>query len=221
MQLNLNEKIITAIAALAQKHDVRRVILFGSRARGDNKERSDIDLAVSGGKTAAFIADAETEIPTLLQLDIVDLDKPLQAELLQMIKTEGVTLYEKFDNFCRALINLEKITAYSQPYDTVILTGMTALYEICFEQAWKAMKEILEQQGFSENKTGSPRQVLKTAYQSGMINDEEIWPKALQARNNVVHAYNEAIAQSIVKESQEIYIAMFRDLKTTLETNWL
>lgn len=95
MQLNLNEKIITAIAALAQKHDVRRVILFGSRARGDNKERSDIDLAVSGGKTSAFIADAETEIPTLLQLDIVDLDKPLQAELLQMIKTEGVILYEK------------------------------------------------------------------------------------------------------------------------------
>lgn len=95
MQLNLNEKIITTIAALAQKHDVRRVILFGSRARGDNKERSDIDLAVSGGKTAAFIADAETEIPTLLQLDIVDLDKPLQTELLQMIKTEGVTLYEK------------------------------------------------------------------------------------------------------------------------------
>lgn len=95
MQLNLNEKIITAIAALAQKHDVRRVILFGSRARGDNKERSDIDLAVSGGKTAAFIADAEIEIPTLLQFDIVDLDKPLQAELLQMIKTEGVTLYEK------------------------------------------------------------------------------------------------------------------------------
>lgn len=83
------------------------------------------------------------------------------------------------------------------------------------------MKEILEQQGFSENKTGSPRQVLKTAYQSGMINDEELWLQALQARNNVAHAYNEAIAQSIVKESQEIYIAMFRDLKTTLETNWL
>ncbi len=87
--------VLTSFLWLAQKHDVRRVILFGSRARGDNKERSDIDLAVSGGKTAAFIADAETEIPTLLQLDIVDLDKPLQTELLQMIKTEGVTLYEK------------------------------------------------------------------------------------------------------------------------------
>lgn len=128
---------------------------------------------------------------------------------------------KKFDNFCRALTNLEKTSNYQKPYDTVVLTGMAALYEICFEQAWKAMKEILEQQGFSENKTGSPRQVLKTAYQAGMINNEEVWLLALQARNNVAHAYNEAIAQNIVRESQEIYIAMFRDLKTTLETNWL
>ena len=71
------------------------------------------------------------------------------------------------------------------------------------------------------NKTGSPRQVLKTAYQAGMINNEEVWLQALQARNNVAHAYNEAIAKNIVRESQEIYISMFRDLKTTLETNWL
>ena len=95
---------------------------------------------------------------------------------------------KKFDNFCRALTNLEKTSNYQKPYDTVVLTGMTALYEICFEQAWKAMKEILEQQGFSENKTGSPRQVLKTAYQAGMINNEEVWLQALQARNNVAHA---------------------------------
>jgi nucleotidyltransferase substrate-binding family protein len=128
---------------------------------------------------------------------------------------------KKFDNFCRALTNLEKTSNYQKPYDTIVLTGMTALYEICFEQAWKAMKEILEQQGFSENKTGSPRQVLKTAYQAGMINNEEVWLQALQARNNVAHAYNEAIAKNIVRESQEIYISMFRDLKTTLETNWL
>ena len=117
---------------------------------------------------------------------------------------------KKYDNFCRA-----------HTYDTVVLTGMTALYEISVEQAWKAMKEILEQQGLSENKTGSPRQVLKTAYQAGMINNEEVWLQALQARNNVAHAYNEAIAKNIVRESQEIYISMFRDLKTTLETNWL
>lgn len=39
--------------------------------------------------------------------------------------------------------------------------------------------------GFSEGKTGSPRQILKTAYSAGMIEDEESWLKALVSRNNV------------------------------------
>lgn len=32
----------------------RKVILFGSRARGDFREKSDIDLAVEGGDLSGF-----------------------------------------------------------------------------------------------------------------------------------------------------------------------
>lgn len=52
---------------------------------------------------------------------------------------------KKYDNFCRALKNLEEGYQYEEPYSNVVLTGLVALYEICFEQAWKAMKEIMEQ----------------------------------------------------------------------------
>ena len=41
--------VIEEIRELAKKYDVERVILFGSRARGDYKRCSDIDLAVYGG----------------------------------------------------------------------------------------------------------------------------------------------------------------------------
>ena len=44
--VNLKESIISEIKDLAIKCGVEKVILFGSRARGDNKERSDIDLAI-------------------------------------------------------------------------------------------------------------------------------------------------------------------------------
>ena len=40
---------------------------------------------------------------------------------------------KKYENFCRALENLKDIYEYEEPYNNVILTGMTALYEICFE----------------------------------------------------------------------------------------
>lgn len=90
----INPLVIDEIRAAAKRSNLTKVILFGSRARGDYKKTSDIDLAVTGGNTALFAADME-ETPTLLSFDIVDLDKPVQTELLQSIAKEGIILYEK------------------------------------------------------------------------------------------------------------------------------
>ena len=128
---------------------------------------------------------------------------------------------QKLDNFCRALKNLEEINRYSEPYGTVELSGLVALYEICFEQAWKTIKEISHSSGYAEGKTGSPKLILKTAYAAGMITDEALWLSALEARNGATHAYNEAIALDIVRSVREKYLAMFQNLKEELETNWL
>ena len=55
----------------------------------------------------------------------------------------------KYENFCAAFDNLKDIYNYEEPFDNVVLTGLVALYEICFEQSWKVMKEILEWEGVS------------------------------------------------------------------------
>lgn len=127
---------------------------------------------------------------------------------------------KKFDNFCLSLSSLKEIYSYEEPYENVILTGVVGLYEICFEQSWKAMKEVLTQYGVAESYTGSPRQVLKAAYQAGMIKNEDVWLKALAARNNVAHAYNRAVALDIAAQTKEIYYKMFCDLKEEIEKNW-
>ena len=128
---------------------------------------------------------------------------------------------KKYDNFCAALNNLKDIYEYSEPYNNVVLTGLVALYEICFEQSWKAMKETLTCDGVTESQTGSPRHILKTAYQMGMIKDEELWLSALQNRNNVAHAYNQEIAIDIVRQTKDKFYQMFCDLKQELEQNWM
>ena len=128
---------------------------------------------------------------------------------------------QKVENFRKALANLKMIRDYAEPYGTVELTGMVALFEICFEQAWKAIKETLEHAGFDESRTGSPRQILKTAYRARMIQDEEGWLSALEARNNVAHAYNEAIALDIVRQTKERFIGLFDELNEEMKTNWL
>lgn len=128
---------------------------------------------------------------------------------------------KKYDNFCSALKNLQDIYNYEEPYTNVVLTGLVALYEICFEQSWKAIKEILESNGVAAGQTGSPKQILKAAYQAGIITDEQQWLDALVTRNNVAHAYNQAIALDIVRQTKETYYQMFQSLKSEIDQNWL
>ena len=69
----IRQQVIKEITDFAKKYDVKKVLLFGSRARGDFKRTSDIDLAVSGGNFDRFALDVDEETSTLLMFDIVDL----------------------------------------------------------------------------------------------------------------------------------------------------
>lgn len=120
---------------------------------------------------------------------------------------------KKYENFCAAFENLKEIYNYDEPYDTVVLTGLVGLYEICFDQSWKMMKEILTVHGYEASATGSPKTILKTAFKAGMIKDDTLWLEALDARNNVSHAYNREIANYIVKQVKDKFYNMFMDLK--------
>lgn len=128
---------------------------------------------------------------------------------------------KKYENFCAALSNMKEIYDYQPPYSNVVLTGLVGLYEICFEQSWKMMKEILEAHGFEEGATGSPKLILKTAYKATLIKDENLWLRALQERNNVTHSYNQKIALEIVAQAKENFYEMFCELKKEVEANWL
>lgn len=128
---------------------------------------------------------------------------------------------KKYENFCASLANLKDIYDYEEPYSNIVLTGMVALYEICFEQSWKAIRELMEKSGAAVARTGSPKQILKTAYEMGMIEDEAIWLRALQARNLATHAYNQAVASEIVKAVKKDYYPMFCALKAEIDENWI
>ena len=91
----IEEQVIKEIILLAEKYGIAKVLLFGSRARGDYHRASDIDLAVYGGDVTGFALDVEEYTSTLLNYDVIDMGKTLQAELLESIKKEGKVLYEK------------------------------------------------------------------------------------------------------------------------------
>ena len=94
-QSGIKQKVLQEIIELAVQYGLKKVILFGSRSRGDYHRTSDIDLAVSGGNIPRFALDVEEEASTLLKFDIVNLDATVQPELRKSIEQEGKVLYEK------------------------------------------------------------------------------------------------------------------------------
>lgn len=91
----IKQEVLEQIFQLAQKNKIEKIIMFGSRARGDYHKTSDIDLATSGGFHAGFAADVDELTSTLLTYDFVDLDGTVQEKLLESIYKEGHVIYEK------------------------------------------------------------------------------------------------------------------------------
>ena len=90
------ESVYQQIAQFAREAGAKRVILFGSRARGTNYPKSDIDLAIEGCPDFPALQDRlQEELWSLLRLDIVNLDARLSDELRQEIARDGKVLYEE------------------------------------------------------------------------------------------------------------------------------
>jgi predicted nucleotidyltransferase len=95
MNTGIKPIVLDEIRALANKYHVKKVILFGSRARGDFKRTSDIDIAVDGGDFVRFAIDIDEETSTLLEFDVINLQRDMQEELRKSIDTEGRIIYEE------------------------------------------------------------------------------------------------------------------------------
>ena len=96
---NLSAELIKEIQEIAAKYPtVQKVVLFGSRARGDNRPNSDIDLAVWADEDfksrGAFAFDIE-DIRTLLKIDLAIIQPFTDQEFLANIQKDGVLLYER------------------------------------------------------------------------------------------------------------------------------
>ncbi|HWQ43759.1 MAG TPA: nucleotidyltransferase domain-containing protein [Desulfosporosinus sp.] len=90
------EEIKAIVEPIARKYGVERVYLFGSYARGDVTENSDVDLRVDKGSLKGMFAlcGLYTEIEEALQIKVDALTTgSLEDDFLRKIQKEEVLLY--------------------------------------------------------------------------------------------------------------------------------
>lgn len=83
------EEVIEEVADLCRQFQAKKVILYGSRAKGTARERSDIDIAVSGVDNFELLVEKVEELPTLYSVDMVNMDTCRNQLLLEDIRQYG------------------------------------------------------------------------------------------------------------------------------------
>ena len=208
------EELYGRLAELARRYGARRLVLYGSRARGDHRYNSDVDLAVYGmpeENEGAFGMDCD-ELPTLLKLDIVQIREGMNPAFLANIEKDGVTLmdrlHEKYEQFEAAVSRLrEALEDYRSTPLSSVRDGVIQRFEFCAELAWKTMREYLLDQGYTE--INSPKAVIRQAFAYGMIEDADGWVRLLNDRNLTSHVYDEKTAEEIFGRIESIYLKLF------------
>ncbi|MCC3359715.1 nucleotidyltransferase family protein [Bacillus sp. REN16] len=91
------------LKAIRNFKEIERVILFGSRAMGNFKKGSDVDLAIVGeeitSKVIYELDDLLNEVyPLPYFFDIIQYEEINNQHLLEHINTVGKVLYQKGEN---------------------------------------------------------------------------------------------------------------------------
>lgn len=122
-------------------------------------------------------------------------------------------LIERYNESKRNLLNAtERLKeALQEKENDIVIDGTLHRFEFTFELAWKTMKDYLEYSGIIDG-IESPREIIKTAFANGIIDDGENWIKMMLARNSLSHLYDEDKAREIYTEIKEVYINLFEKL---------
>lgn len=209
------------IAIVAKKCGARKVVLFGSRARGDNRSNSDIDVAVYGmpeSQRGIFAAELE-KLPTLLKIDVVHVSEAMNGKFLQNIECDGVLLmgrfFDKYEKYLQAVERLnEAVQDYEKTPIASIKDGVIQRFEFTTELAWKTLREYLIDQGYVE--LNSPKSVLNQSFVIGLFSDERVWLNIINDRNMTSHIYDEKTADEIFQRIKNQYVEEFEKLKSKL-----
>lgn len=195
--------------------------LYGSRARGDHQDRSDIDLAIScpsaSNEDWQEILEIVEQADTLLKIDCVRFDALKNEEKIKhnilkfkkILYTKEAGLMEKelwrdyFEGLGNAISRLKEGVYHPQTDNDQLYRDATIQrFEFCIELFWKVLKKFL---AYEKTPAITPRETLQKAFQYQFINDEKIWLAMLEDRNRTSHIYRQEVADEIYQKIKMYY----------------
>ncbi|QSV44847.1 HI0074 family nucleotidyltransferase substrate-binding subunit [Geobacter benzoatilyticus] len=227
------EEIIAQVTKIILKHSKpERIWLYGSRASGEAKEYSDIDIAFDDKDCKADwqIEEEIEKLQTLIKIDVKNIAHT-EERFRQRVLSTGRVLYSaskklRFEdglyNFQRALERFSEAIAQREEleqrgYGDIVLDLCTKRFEFTYEMSWKAIKRGLDYMGIE---AAYPRICFKEAYAIGLITNQDVWIDMIEQRNLSSHVYNQDEVRGILAKLEtyrdnfdELYQALMQKLE--------
>lgn len=138
-----------------------------------------------------------------------------------MTNTQNIRWKQRFQNFEKALTvfkdrcsDVEDHPKGSKYYDAFQMALVQA-FEILIELSWKVLKDYLENEGYTEVQTG--KRAFRQAFQDGIIENGEVWLKALEIRNHTSHIYDVSLLEELNIFVVESFLPEIKKLHNTLQ----
>jgi len=123
----------------------------------------------------------------------------------------------RFDNYKRAFLLLKEAveTMEKRELSQLEKEGIIQRFEYTWELAWKVLKDVLEGSGIVLD-TVTPASTIKAAFAAKIVQDGEVWMRALDARNSLSHTYNFKTFEKVLEEIRRAYLPVFEALHLSL-----
>ena len=126
--------------------------------------------------------------------------------------TQEVRWQYRFRNFSRAFTLLrEALDAELEELNQLEREGVIQRFEFTFELAWQLLKDRMEYDGLFISTT-TPRNVIREAASTGLVNDGQIWEKMIEDRNRMSHRFDCDLFEEVLANVRGNYLPAFGEL---------
>ena len=133
------------------------------------------------------------------------------------MENQDIRWKQRFENFLNAFrhLKLARNLKKERDFTELELQGVIQAFEITQELSWKVLKDFLEEQGVSD--LFGSKNVVREAFNVGLISNGEIWLDMIKTRNLTSHIYDESEILKLLDVILESYIDVFLQFEENMK----
>jgi len=133
------------------------------------------------------------------------------------MEQQDIRWKQRFSHYRKALMQFNNAVSIAEERELTDLEqqGLIQSFEYTHELAWNVLRDYLRYQG--QQQIHGIRDAVRLAFNTGLLENGDIWMDMIRDRNQTSHAYNQEAAAAIAERILNFYAEEFSKFEQTFE----